>query len=220
MMKLGDQSHCRQAGGRSLARCVQANAELIQWPRVMEMGEVESHLEFSKLLGMTSRKVFTKTLRPSSSYFLPGMEMQWLLKLLVSCTLNRVWEESCIPNMEEHGVKRSPGPWQCTEPLCTCQRPSFSNDRENNLICSSHYSQACVTGSQMQFLNAFRITAQKHLVICFLFLWRNRTIQALLAKGELGNQKRVNFNYQSLSQGNYEAYHLGLESFCLFWMLC
>lgn len=89
-MKLGDQSHCRQAGGRSLARCVQANAELIQWPRVTEMGEVESHLEFSKLLGMTSRKVSTETLRPSSSHFLPGMEMQWLLKLLVSCTLSRV----------------------------------------------------------------------------------------------------------------------------------
>ena len=125
------------------------------------------------------------------------------------------------------GVKRSPGPWQCTELLCICQRTSFCNDRENNLICLSLYSQVCVTGSQMQFLNAFRITAQKHLVICFLFLWRNRTIQALLERGELGNQKhellfkkRVNFNYESLSQGNYEANHLGLESFCLFWMLC
>ena len=186
----------------------------------METGEVESHLEFSKLLGTTSQEVSRKTLRPSSSYFLPGMETQWLLKLFVSCTMSQVWEESCIPKMEEHGVKRSPGPWQCTEPLWTCQCPSFSKDRENNLICLSHYSQACVTSSQMQFLNAFRITAQKHLVICFLFLWRNRKIQALLEKGELGNQKRVNFNYQPLSQGNYEANHLGLESFCLFWMLC
>ena len=63
--------------------CVQANAELIQWLRVMETGEVESHLEFSKLLGTTSQEVSRKTLRPSSSYFLPGMETQWLLKLFV-----------------------------------------------------------------------------------------------------------------------------------------
>lgn len=50
MMKLGDQSHCGQAGSELLARCVQPNAELIQWPRVMETGEVRSHLEFSNLL--------------------------------------------------------------------------------------------------------------------------------------------------------------------------
>ena len=148
------------------------------------------------------------------------METQWLLKLFVSCTMSQVWEESCIPKMEEHGVKRSPGPWQCTEPLRTCQRPSFFKDRENNLICLSHYSQACVTSSQMQFLNAFRITAQKHLVICFLFLWRNRKIQALLEKGELGNQKRfkmsLSFRIANTWGNSYEIIFRVLASFgCL-----
>ena len=162
---------CRQdAGGKTLAPCVELNAELIHWLRAMETDEAQSHLEFVQLLSVTSQKVSRKIPRASSSYFLPGMETWWLLKLLPSCAMRQVWEAGPIPKMEEHGVTRSLGHWQCTEPLRTCQRPSFSDDRENNLICLSHYSQVSVTGSQMQFLNAFRIAVWKHLVICFLFL--------------------------------------------------
>lgn len=154
----------------------------------METGEAESHLKFGQFLGVTSEKVSRKILRSSSFYFLPEMETWRMLKLLPSCTMRHIWEESHIPKIEEHGVTRSLGPWQCTQLLRTCQRPSFSNDRENNLICLSHCIQVSVPGGQMQFLND-SIAVWKHLVICFVFLWTNRIIQVLLQEKEIRNQK-------------------------------
>lgn len=101
---------CRQeAGGEALVPCVKPNAELIQWLRAMETDEAQRHLEFVQLLSVTSQKVSRKIPRASSSYFLPGMETQWLLKLLPSCTMSQVWVAGPIPKMEEHRVTRSLG---------------------------------------------------------------------------------------------------------------
>lgn len=160
-----DRSCSIQAGGEALSGCVSVYTELIQWLRSMETGEAESSGIWS--VGCDFWEDFLKTTQPLFVLLLPchrdsmAAEVPSLLE-----PWGKFKDKSHVPKIEEHEVIGARGPWWCAAPLCTCQHPSFFYDRENNLICLSHYNQVSVTGSQMKFLND-TITVWKHPVISF-----------------------------------------------------